>query len=61
MTTGAKVLTQVARRGEVVAMVAELAHRIDGWVVLLDAHGQLITTAGAGGLHVRDAVAVALQ
>jgi purine catabolism regulator len=49
VTTGTKVLTQVARRGGVVAVVAELAHRIDGWVVLLDAHGQLITTAGAGG------------
>jgi len=61
VTTGTKVLTQVARRGGVVAVVAELAHRIDGWVVLLDAHGQLITTAGAGGLHVRDAVAVAFN
>lgn len=61
VTTGTKVLTQVARRGGVVAVVAELAHRIDGWVVLLDAHGQMITTAGAGGLHVRDAVAVAFN
>jgi PucR family transcriptional regulator, purine catabolism regulatory protein len=61
VTTGTKVLTQVARRGGVVAVVAELAHRIDGWVVLLDAHGQMITTAGAGSLHVRDAVAVAFN
>jgi PucR family transcriptional regulator, purine catabolism regulatory protein len=61
VTTGTKVLTQVARRGGVVAVVAELAHRIDGWVVLLDARGQTITTAGAGGLHVRDAVAVAFN
>ncbi|MGN7779339.1 PucR family transcriptional regulator [Mycolicibacterium sp. 22603] len=55
VTTGTKVLTQVARRGGVVAVVAELAHRIDGWAVLLDAHGEVITTAGAGSLHVRDA------
>ncbi|KMO81861.1 carbohydrate diacid transcriptional activator CdaR [Mycolicibacterium chubuense] len=60
VTTGIKVLTQVARRGGVVAVVAELAHRIDGWAVLLDARGEVITTAGAGGLHVRDAVAAAL-
>lgn len=59
VTTGTKVLTQVARRGGVVAVVAELAHRIDGWAVLLDAHGEVITTAGAGSLHVRDAGSVA--
>jgi PucR family transcriptional regulator, purine catabolism regulatory protein len=61
VTTGTKVLTQVARRGGVVAVVAELARRIDGWAVLLDAHGEMITTAGAGGLHVRDAIAAALR
>ncbi|TGD84710.1 PucR family transcriptional regulator [Mycolicibacterium sp. CH28] len=61
VTTGTKVLTQVARRGGVVAVVAELAHRIDGWAVLLDAGGEVITTAGAGGLHVRDAAAVAFH
>ena len=60
VTTGTKVLTQVARRGGVVAVVAELAHRIDGWAVLLDAHGEVITTAGAGSLHVRDAGSAAL-
>ncbi|MFK4729744.1 helix-turn-helix domain-containing protein [Agromyces mediolanus] len=61
VTTGTKVLTQVARRGGARAVVAELAHRIDGWAVLLDVHGQVITTAGAGGLHVQDAVAVAFH
>lgn len=61
VTTGTKVLTQVARRGGVVAVVAEMAHRIDGWAVLLDARGEVITTAGAGSLHVRDAIAVALR
>lgn len=61
VTTGTKVLTVVARRGGVVAVVAELARRIDGWAVLLDAHGEMITTAGAGGLHVRDAVAAAFH
>lgn len=61
VTTGTKVLTQVARRGGVRAVIAELAHRIDGWAVLVDPHGQPITTAGAGGLHVQDAVAVAFN
>jgi len=61
VTTGTKVLTQVARRGGVRAVVAELAHRLDGWAVLVDPHGRVITTAGAGGLHVQDAVAVAFN
>lgn len=61
VTTGTKVLTQVARRGGAQGVVAQLAHRIDGWAVLLDAHGQTITTAGAGGLHVKDAVTVAFH
>lgn len=61
VTMGTKVLTQVARRGGVKAVVAELAHRVDGWAVLLDPHGHVVTTAGAGGLHVRDAVAVAFN
>lgn len=60
VTTGTKVLTKVARQGGPTAVIAELAHRIDGWAVLLDAHGQPITTAGAGRLHVDDAAAVAL-
>ena len=60
VTAGTKVLTQVARRGGATAVIAELAHRIDGWAVLLDAHGQLIASAGAGRLHVDDAQAVAL-
>jgi purine catabolism regulator len=59
VTTGTKVLTQVARRGGAPAVITELAHRIDGWAVLLDPEGQLITSAGAGRLHVHDAVAVA--
>jgi purine catabolism regulator len=61
VTTGTKVLTQVARRGGAEAVIAQLAHRIDGWAVLLDVHGQAITTAGSGGLHVKDAVAVAFN
>lgn len=60
VTMGTKVLTQVARRGGVTAVIAELAHRIDGWAVLLDAHGQLIASAGAGRLHIDDATAFAL-
>ncbi|GAB3127127.1 PucR family transcriptional regulator [Glaciibacter psychrotolerans] len=61
VTSGTKVLTQVARRGGVKAVIAELAHRIDGWAVLLDSQGQAITTAGAGALHVQDATAVAFR
>lgn len=60
VASGTRVLTQVARRGGATAAMAELAHRIDGWAVLLDAHGQLITSAGAGRLHLDDAKAVAL-
>jgi PucR family transcriptional regulator, purine catabolism regulatory protein len=61
VTNAMKVLTLTARRGGVSGVVAELAHRIDGWAVLLDRHGQVITSAGAGGLHVQDAMAVALS
>jgi purine catabolism regulator len=61
VTTGTKVLTQVARRGGVGAVVVELAHRLNGWVVLLDSQGQAITSAGAGALHLKDAVAVAFH
>lgn len=60
VAAGMKVLTQAARRGGITAVIAELAHRIDGWAVLLDAQGQLIASAGAGRLHVSDAAAVAL-
>ncbi|QIM19032.1 PucR family transcriptional regulator [Leucobacter coleopterorum] len=60
VAAGMNVLTQVARRGGVTAVIAELARRIDGWAVLLDTQGQLIASAGAGRLHISDAVAVAL-
>ncbi|MBH0084052.1 CdaR family transcriptional regulator [Salinibacterium sp. SWN167] len=61
VTSGTKVLTQIARRGGVKAVMAELAHRIDGWGVLLDSQGHAIASSGAGALHVRDAAAVALN
>lgn len=61
VTAGTKVLTEVARRGGASAAITELASRIDGWAVLLDSHGQLIASAGAGRLHVDDAVAVAFS
>ena len=60
VTSGMQVLTQVARRGGVTAVIAELAHRIGGWAVLLDAQGRLLASAGAGRLHVSDATAFAL-
>ena len=60
VAAGMNLLTQVARRGGVTAVIAELAHRIDGWAVLLDAQGHLIASAGAGRLHISDATAVAL-
>lgn len=60
VSAGMKVLTQAARRGGASAVISELAHRITGWAVLLDAQGQLITSAGAGRLHLADATAVAL-
>ncbi|GAA3877128.1 hypothetical protein GCM10022381_19590 [Leifsonia kafniensis] len=61
VTSGTKVLTQVARRGGVSAVIAELALRIDGWAVLLDGQGHPIASAGAGALHVQDATAVAFR
>lgn len=61
VTSGMKVLTQVARRGGVNAVIAELALRIDGWAVLLDGQGHPIASAGAGALHVQDATAVAFR
>ncbi|KHL00076.1 PucR family transcriptional regulator [Microbacterium mangrovi] len=57
--TAMRVLTLAARRGGVRGVVAELAHRLDGWVVLLDRHGEMIATSGAGSLHIKDAVASA--
>lgn len=60
VAAGMNVLTQVARRGGLTAVIAELAHRIDGWAVLLDPQGHLVASAGAGRLHISDAVAVAL-
>ncbi len=59
VTAGIIVLTQVARRGGTEAVIAELARRIDGWAVLLDPQAQVIASAGAGRLHVSDAIAVA--
>lgn len=56
-----KVLALAARRSGVVGVVAELARRLDGWAVLLDREGQPITSAGAGALHVGDAVAAAFN
>ncbi len=58
ITSAMRVLTLAARRSGITGVIAELAHRIDGWAVLLDRHGEVITTAGAGSLHIDDAVAV---
>lgn len=60
VTAGTRVLTQAARRGGTDAVITELARRLDGWAVLLDINGHLIASAGAGRLHIEDAVAVAL-
>ncbi len=60
ITSAMRVLTLAARRSGISGVIAELAHRIDGWAVLLDRHGEVITTAGAGSLHIDDAIAVAV-
>lgn len=60
ITSAMRVLTLAARRSGITGVIAELAHRIDGWAVLLDRHGEVITTAGAGSLHIDDAIAVAV-
>lgn len=56
-----KVLALAARRSGVAGVIAELARRLDGWAVLLDRDAQPIASAGAGALHVGDAVAVAFN
>lgn len=61
VASGSQVLTQVARRGGALAVVVELAQRIDGWAVLLDEYGEEIVSAGAGRLHTQDAKAVAFN
>lgn len=61
VTSGTKVLTQIARRSGVPGVLSELSRRLDGWAVLLDYHGQLIDSAGAGRLHIEDATAAALN
>jgi len=61
ITAGTRVLTQVARRGGIEAMIVELAHQLNGWCVLLDNHGRTITSAGAGALHLEDAASAAMN
>lgn len=61
VASGSQVLTQVARRGGALAVVTELAQRIDGWAVLLDEHGEEIVSAGAGRLHTQDAKAISFN
>lgn len=61
VTSGTKVLTQIARRSGVPGVLSELSRRLDGWAVLLDFHGQLVDSAGAGRLHIEDATAAALN
>lgn len=56
-----KVLALAARRSGVAGVIAELARRLDGWAVLLDRDAQPIASAGAGALHIGDAVAVAFN
>lgn len=59
--TATKVLALAARRSGVAGVVTELARRLDGWAVLLDRDAQPIASAGAGALHIGDAVAVAFN
>jgi len=56
---GLRAMTRTARIGGVPAVVSELANRIEGWAVLLDAQGHLMSSARAGRLHIDDALAVA--
>lgn len=60
ITNGMNVLTQAARSGGIAALTTELAERVGDWVVLIDPHGTLIASAGAGRLHIDDAVSIAL-
>ena len=61
LTTAARVLTKVASVGGVEGVLNQLSSLIDGWAVLLDAHGQVLTSVAAGRLHIDDAISVVLN
>lgn len=53
-----QVLTHAALSGGVAGVVTQLASRTDGWAVLLDTNGEVVTSAAAAKLHLTEARAV---
>ena len=60
ISTG-QVMTSAALSGGAQEVVTQLAQRTNGWAVLLDTHGTVLASAGAGALHVTEARAVVTQ
>ncbi len=56
---GLVALTDALAMNGVPGVVVTLAAHIDGWATLVDKYGQVVTTVGAGRVHVDDAVAAA--
>lgn len=56
-----RALTLIAGTGGMQGVLSELSRLVDGWAVLLDSHGQVINSVGAGRLHIDDAVSVVLN
>lgn len=56
-----RALALVARTTGTKGVLSELSRLVDGWAVLLDAHGQVIDSVGAGRLHIDDAISVVLN
>jgi purine catabolism regulator len=52
-------LTDALAMNGVPGVVVTLAAHIDGWATLVDKYGQVVTTVGAGRVHVDDAVSAA--
>lgn len=61
VTAAMRRLTQVARTGGIQGVLSELSRFVDGWAVVLDAHGQVIESVGAARLHIDDAISVVLN
>lgn len=53
-------LTRVAAGGDASQIVSDLAELIRGWAVVVDREGNILAAAGAGKVHQREAIALAL-
>lgn len=54
-------LSRVASAGDASGIVNDLSELIQGWVVVVDRGGRAVAAAGAGRVHVQDAIAAAMR